>query len=128
MVTLSLGTSKVAFGKPSFTYTKTFARLPLSATTVSVVLSPPAFLQAGSWLMSILVGLGAVPSSFTLPLTLAAWLLSTAPEAGACEVLWSVVSSFLPQPMRAISNNRERSALSAIHFRFIVILNPFLLF
>src|SRR3954447_17822299 len=93
------------------------------------MLSPPAFLQAASWLMSILVGLGAVPSNFTLPLTLAAWLLSTAaPVAGAGEVLWSVVSSFLPQPMRAISNNKERSAGSAIRFRFIVILNPFLLF
>src|SRR4051812_24358160 len=109
MVTLSLGTSKVAFGKPSFTYTKTFARLPLSATTVSVVLSPPAFLHAGSWLMSILVGLGAVPSNFTVPETLATWLLSMFAGFAVSplgELLCSV-SSFLPQPMRAVRNNRH---------------------
>src|SRR6202043_701123 len=66
MVTASLGTSKVRSPRPSFTYTKTFATLPPSTTMVSAVLVP---LQAASWLISILEGLGAVRSNFTVPLT-----------------------------------------------------------
>src|SRR5262249_4487866 len=69
MVVESLGTSNVRSPRPSFTYTKTLARSPLSATIVSAVLVP---LHAGSWLMSIFAGFGAVPSSLTVPFTVAA--------------------------------------------------------
>src|ERR1700730_6086817 len=80
MVTATAGTSNVRFPKPSFTYTKTLDNLPLSATTVSAVFGP---LQAGSWLMSILAALGAVPARLTVPLTLAAVAGSMGAAAGA---------------------------------------------
>src|ERR1700720_3664404 len=80
MVTASLGRSNVRPPKPSFTYTKTLANLLPSATTVSAVFVP---LQAGSWLMSILFALGAVPARITVPLTLAAVAGSIGAAAGA---------------------------------------------
>src|SRR5271165_169684 len=111
MVTESLGTSKVRSPRPSFTYTKTLARLPPLATTVSAVLVP---LQAASWLMSILGALGAAPSSFTWPLTEAAVAGSMgaaagaagAPAAGALDDC-SVVCSFLLQPARSHRQRRQ---------------------
>src|SRR5512146_2957367 len=69
MVTGVVGAWKARLPRPSFTYTKTLASLPPSATMVSVVLVP---LHAGSWLISSFVGLGAVPSNLTVPLTVAA--------------------------------------------------------
>src|ERR1700686_3965618 len=112
MVTASLGTSKVRSPKPSFTYTKTLATLPPSTTMVSAVLVP---LQAASWLISILEGLGAAPSSFTVPLTEATVLGSMGAAAGAgCaanegEVVWdSLVFSFLLQPTSSHRPSRQR--------------------
>src|ERR1700690_3607013 len=102
MVTASLGTSKVRSPNPSFTYTKTLASLPPSATMVSAVLVP---LQAPSWLISILEALGAAPSNFTVPLIEAtvAGSMGVAAAAGAAVVAGaegcaSDGSSFLLQP------------------------------
>src|SRR5689334_4973062 len=58
-------------------------------------------LQAGSWLMSILVALGAAPSSLTVPLTLAAVAGSIGVAAGAAAGVAAGCSSavcLLPQP------------------------------
>src|SRR5260370_4118552 len=64
-----LGTLKVRLKKPSFTYTNTLERWPPLAITFSAVFVP---LQAGSWLMSIMAALGAVPSNLTTPMIVAA--------------------------------------------------------
>src|SRR5205823_8027521 len=103
MVTESFGTSKLRSPMPSLTSTKTFASLPLSTTMVSEVLLP---LQAASWLMSILEGLGAVPSKLTVPLILAAVPGSIGAElpVGLTSALGdvlcsSVVFHFLLQPV-----------------------------
>src|SRR5579864_1129804 len=76
----SLGTSNVRLPNPSFTYTKTLARSPLLTTVFSDSLVP---LQPGSWLMSIFAGFGAVPSNFTVPLTVATVAGSIGVAAGA---------------------------------------------
>src|SRR5712691_11918028 len=98
----SLGMSKVRLPKPSFTYTKTLERWPPLAITFSAVLVP---LQAGSWLMSILAALGASPSNFTAPPTLAAvagsiGVAGAAAGAAALGVAAGSLLSFLPQPAR----------------------------
>src|SRR6202011_5892488 len=48
-------------------------------------------LQPGSWLMSILAGFGAVPSNFTVPLTVAAVAGSIGVAAPAGATCFSVV-------------------------------------
>src|SRR5258707_9919980 len=97
----SLGTSKLRLPKPSLTYTKTLARRPPLAITFSAMLVP---LQAGAWLMSILAALGASPSNFTVPLTLAAVAgdpqPGAIPPAGGSALVGGAVSSLfslLPQ-------------------------------
>src|SRR5579872_7113049 len=124
MVTESLGTSKVRSPRPSLTYTKTLATLPPSATIVSAVLVP---LQAASWLISILEGLGAVPSSFTVPLTEATVLGSMGVAAGAgCAadegaVVWdSFVFSFLLQPTSSQRPSRQRQPNIAAEVFFFI--------
>src|SRR5271154_1021513 len=99
MVTAVVGTSNVRVPRPSFTYTNTLARLPPSATKVSAVFAP---LQAASWLMSILAALGAAPSSFTVPLTLATVAgsigVAAAGAGAAISGAAAGASSFLLQP------------------------------
>src|SRR5260370_38407109 len=76
---------------------KTFSRCPALTTTFSAVFEP---WQLASWLMSILAALGAAPSNFTVPLTLAAVAGSIGVAAGdpgraaGC----SSAVSFLPHP------------------------------
>src|SRR5579864_870886 len=110
MVTGSLGTSNVRSPRPSFTYTNTLATSPLSTTRDSEVLLP---LQAGSWLMSIFAGLGAVPLNLTVPLTVAT-VLGSMGVAGAALVAalvsfaeLSCDSSFL---LQAANSSRARRA------------------
>src|ERR1700690_4486143 len=126
MVTASLGTSKVRSPNPSFTYTKTLARLPPSATIVSAVLVP---LQAGSWLISILEALGAAPSNFTAPLTEATVWGSIGVAAGAAVVAGaegcaSVGSSFLLQPTSIQKLRRQSTPNIAIEV-FLFMMSPF---
>src|SRR5215472_16116212 len=87
---------------------------------VSAVLSP---LQAGSWLMSILAGLGAAPSSFTVPLTRAtvAGSMGVAAGAAAGGLADSPVSSFLLQA--ANSRHNDASITSHVLVRFMM--SPF---
>src|SRR6266852_3226738 len=59
---------------------KTFSRWPPLTMMFSAVLEP---WQLESWLMSILAGLGAAPSNFTVPLTRAAVAGSIVVDAGA---------------------------------------------
>src|SRR5579863_9203441 len=92
---------------------------------VSALLAP---LQAASWLISILAGLGAMPSSFTCPLMLPTVLGSIGVAAGAGGAAFSSVafddcSSFLLHPTRSASP-RQSSAKIAIQF-FLVIMSPF---
>src|SRR5260370_8280453 len=65
----------------------------------SAVFEPP---QLESWLMSILAGLGAAPSNFTVPLTLAAVAgsigVAAGAAAGAGAAGCSSAVSFLPHP------------------------------
>src|ERR1700680_1544354 len=129
MVTASLGTSKVRSPRPSFTYTKTFATLPPSTTMVSAVLVP---LQAASWLISILEGFGAEPSSFTVPLTAATVLGSIGVAAGAgcamdegAEDCDSFVSSFLLQPTSSQRPRRQSTPNIATDV-FFFMMWPFL--
>src|SRR5215469_12808866 len=110
----SLGTSNVRLPRPSFTYTNTFARSPLSATIFSASLVP---LHAGSWDMSIFWAFGAAPSNFTVPLTepTVDWSIGVAAgaEAGALVGWVDSAFSFLLQPAsnsRTDSESRPRSA------------------
>src|ERR1700693_3817020 len=96
---------------------------------VSAVLLP---LQAASWLISILEGLGAVPSNFTVPLTDATVLGSMGVAAGAgCaidegEEDWdSFVASFLLQPSRSQRPRRQSKPNIAMDV-FLFIMSPFL--
>src|SRR6266478_566804 len=118
MVTAAVGTSKVRLPKPSFTYTKTFANLLPSATTVSAVFVP---LQAGSWLMSIFAPLGAVPARLTVPLTLAAVVGSIGVAAGVAAVPGAADSS-LGFLLHAVSRTRPTHRPRVINdcFRFMI--------
>src|SRR6266851_3033256 len=118
----SLGTSKVRLPRPSFTYTNTLERWPPVAITFSAMLVP---LQAGSWLMLILAALGASPSSFTVPLTLAAVAGSIGVAAGAAALGvaagCSSVLSFLPHPARRTSPSKVgklQTAMDVFVFMF----------
>src|SRR4029077_20874455 len=121
MGTASWGTSNVRLPKPSFTYTKTLDNFPLSATTVSAVFGP---LQAGSWLMSIFAGLGAVPARLTVPLTLAAVAGSIGAAAGAAALPGAADCSSLGFLLHAVSRTRPTMAQSASVtnncFRFMI--------
>src|ERR1700676_1163307 len=82
---------------------------------------PPA--QLGSWLMSIFAGLGAVPSNFTVPLTLTAVAGSIGVDAGAAAGVagCSSVVSFLPQPAsNTIPNDSDRLQIASDFFVFIL--------
>src|SRR5713226_7185674 len=107
----SLGTSNARLPRPSFTYTNTLERWPPLAITFSAVFVP---LHAGSWLMSIVAALGAVPSNFTVPLTVAAVAGSIGVAAGAAAlgvaVGCSSVDSFFPHPARRMSPQRVGKA------------------
>src|SRR5229473_8689580 len=121
----SLGTSKVRLPRPSFTYTNTLERWPPVAITFSAMLVP---LQAGSWLMSILAALGASPSSFTVPLTLAAVAGSIGAAAGVAALGvaagCSSVDSFFPHPARRMSPQRVGKARIAFQiFVFMLLLH-----
>src|SRR5712672_1282638 len=118
MVTAAVGTSNVRFPKPSFTYTKTLANLLPSATTVSAVFVP---LQAGSWLMSILAALGAVPARLTVPLTLAAVAGSIGAAAGAAALPGAADCSSLGFLLHAVSRTRptHRPRITNDCFRFM---------
>src|SRR5437660_10328879 len=100
-----LGTSKVRSPNPSFTYTKTFASLPLSATMVSDMLLP---LQAGSWLMSILAGLGTAPPYVAVPLTVAAVAGSIGVEAVFASFVGEVACFFLVFPFLVQTTSRAK--------------------
>src|SRR6202047_4773208 len=122
MVTAAVGTSKVRFPNPSFTYTKTLDNLLPSATTVSAVFGP---LQAGSWLMSIFAALGAVPARLTVPLTLAAVAGSIGVAAGAdVAAVPGAADSSLGFLLHAVSRTRPTMAQSASVtndcFRFMI--------
>src|SRR5216683_5135523 len=87
----------------------------------SAVLSP---LQAGSWLMSILVALGLAPSNFTVPETLPTVLLSIGVPAGCAAVLGcsaGPVLSFLLQPAIASRTTSAREHASHVLLRVFII-------
>src|SRR5512146_1679963 len=92
MVTASVGAGRVPL-KPLLTYTNVLARSPLLTSRVSTWLVP---LQAGSWLMSIFAGLGAVPVYFTTPLTLPTVLWSMA-------VVWAGAAAGCAASLAAVS-------------------------
>src|SRR5271166_696565 len=91
---------------------------------VSALLVP---LHAASWLMSILAALGAAPSSFTVPLTLAtvAGSMGVAAGAGWASAAGAAAgcSSFLLQPA-SIPNPKQSRPSIAIHV-FLFIITPF---
>jgi hypothetical protein len=96
---------------------------------VSAVLLP---LQAASWLISILEGLGAVPSSFTVPLTEPTVLGSMGVATGAgcamddgAEDCDSFGSSFLLQPASSHRPRRQSKPNIAADV-FLFIMSPFL--
>src|SRR6266481_818264 len=90
----------------------------------SAVFEPP---QLESWLMSILAGLGAAPSNFTVPLTLAvvAGLIGVAAgaAAGAGAAGCSSAVSFLPHPAsKATPSKTDRLPIASDLFVFILFL------
>src|ERR1700724_1385199 len=99
---------------------KTFSRWPPLTTMFSAVF-PPA--QLGSWLMSILAGLGAAPSNFTVPLTVAAVAGSIGVDAGAavgaagCS---SVVSFLLHPASSATPSKTDELQITSDFFVFIL--------
>src|SRR6266851_6175215 len=87
----------------------------------SAVFEPP---QLESWLMSILAGLGAAPSNFTVPLTLAAVAgsigVAAGAAAGAGAAGCSSAVSFLPHPAcRATPRKIDRLPIASF-FVFIL--------
>ena len=107
---------------PSFTYTKTLAKSPPATTRFSAVFDP---LQLASWLMSIFAGLGATPSNFTVPLTVAAVAGSIGAAAGAAAGLeaagCSSAGSFLPHPANEKIPARMNSTEFVIHVLFFML-------
>ena len=73
-------------------------------------------LQAGSWLMSILAGLGAAPSNFTVPLMVATVAGSIGVAAGwaGCSAAWCW-SAVLPSCCRLHSSAKAEQAEQAKH-------------
>src|SRR6266478_3143562 len=75
--------------------------------------------QLESWLMSILAGLGAAPSNFTVPLTLAAVAGSIGVAAGAAGCSSAV--SFLPHPAnRTTPSKTDRLPIASDLLVFIL--------
>src|ERR1700719_1882453 len=101
---------------------KTFSRCPPLTTRFSAVF-PPA--QLGSWLMSILAGLGVAPSNLTVPLTLAAVAGSIGVAAGAaagaagCS---SAVSFLLHPASNTTPNKTDTLHVASDLFVFILFL------
>src|SRR5271166_3210477 len=88
-------------------------------------------LQAGSWLMSIFEGFGAVPSNFTVPLTVATVAGSIGVAAGAaccCDMvlLDCSVFSFLLQAASIISANRANTLTTIIFDAILLSMMSFL--
>src|ERR1700677_3725484 len=88
-------------------------------------------LQAGSWLMSIFAALGAAPSNFTLPFTVATVAGSIGVAAGAGAACCSAVvlldcSVFLLHA--AVSNNPHSAREPTENFQaiFVFMMSPFL--
>src|SRR6266404_641363 len=103
---------------------KTFSRCPPLTTMFSAVFEPA---QLESWLMSILAGLGAAPSNFTVPLTLAAVAGSIGVAAVAAAGLGaagcSSAVSFLPHPTsRATASKTAGLQIASNFFVFILFL------
>src|SRR5579859_5983726 len=102
---------------------KTFSRRPPLTTKFSAVFEP---WQLESWLMSILADLGAAPSNFTVPLTVAAVAGSigvTAGAAGPGADGCSSAVSFLPHPAsRATPAKIARLRIVSNFFVFILFL------
>src|SRR5712692_1770542 len=101
---------------------KTFSRCPALTTTFSAVFEP---WQLASWLMSILAALGAAPSNFTVPLTLAAVAGSIGVAAGdaAGAAGCSSAVSFLPHPAsRTAPSKTDRLQIASDFFLFILFL------
>src|SRR6266851_1327960 len=103
---------------------KTFSRCPALTTMFSAVFEP---WQLASWLMSILAALGAAPSNFTVPLTLAAVAGSIGVAAGAAAGAeaagCSSVVSFLPHPAsRTSASEADRLQIASDFFLFILFL------
>src|SRR5258706_6379827 len=102
---------------------KTFSRCPPLTTMFSAVFEPE---QLESWLMSIVAGLGAQPSNFTVPLALAAVARSIGVAAGAAAgpgaAGCSSAVSFLPHP----ANNTVPSKADTLQIAsdFLVFIFP----
>src|SRR5580704_2389890 len=100
---------------------KTFSRWPPLTTRFSAVFEP---WQLESWLISILAGFGAVPSNFTVPLTVAVVEGSIGVAAGAPAGLGaagcSSAVSFLPHPVnRTTPSETDRLMIASDFLVFI---------
>src|ERR1700730_12869528 len=99
----------------------TFWRWPSLTTTFSATFPPWQF---GSWLISILAGLGATPSNFTVPLTVAAVAGSIGVAAGAAAGLGaagcSSPVSFLPHPTDRRSADKVAIATNVLVFMLLL--------
>src|ERR1700674_3953910 len=90
-------------------------------------------LQPGSWLMSILDALGAVPSNFTVPLTVATVAGSIGVAAGAeapgCDILLldCSVFSFLLHAAVASKPHKASVPTSILQPVFLFMMSPFLM-
>src|SRR5690348_18128673 len=85
-------------------------------------------LQAGSWLMSILTGLGAVPVNLMVPLTEPTVLGSMVAVALGAAALCSssLLACFLLQPASSIRPSRtDNPAVTIQSFLFMTSLHPF---
>src|SRR5439155_12267218 len=113
------GTWEVQLPRASFTSTRTLARWQLESETFSAVFVP---LRAGCWLMSILASLGVSPSSFTVPLMLAAVAASIGvPVAAGAAVGAAGCSSFLLHPARRTNpSNAARLQTAMDVFVFMI--------
>src|ERR1700694_666663 len=100
---------------------KTFSRCPPLTTMFSATFPPWQF---GSWLISILAGLGATPSNFTVPLTVAAVAGSIGVAAGAAAGLGaagcSSAVSFLPHPTHRRRPNKVATATNVLVFMLLL--------
>src|SRR6266853_3675252 len=99
---------------------KTLSRWPPLTTMFSAVFEPA---QLESWLMSILAGLGATPSNFTVPLTVAAVAGSIGVAAGAAAGLGaagcSSPVSFLPHPTHRRRPDKVAIATNVLVFMLL---------
>src|ERR1700730_7548674 len=103
---------------------KTFSRSPPLTTMFSAVFEP---WQLESWLMSIFAGLGAAPSTFTVPTTIATVAGSIGVAAGAAAGLGAVgcssAVSFLPHPAsKTTPSKADRLQIANDFFVFILFL------